>query len=59
MPPDQKAFQIWSIWLLIAPVIMDCDCSAARSRHVPGAMRPAPAAASRTDSTKSYGEASS
>src|SRR5687767_8589275 len=22
MPPDQNAFQIWSIWLLIAPVIM-------------------------------------
>ena len=22
MPPDQKAFQIWSIWLLMAPVIM-------------------------------------
>jgi len=21
MPPDQKAFQIWSIWLLMAPVI--------------------------------------
>ena len=22
MPPDQKAFQIWSIWLLMGPVIM-------------------------------------
>src|SRR2546425_3907519 len=22
MPPDQKAFQIWSIWFLMAPVIM-------------------------------------
>jgi hypothetical protein len=22
MPPDQNAFQIWSIWLLMAPVIM-------------------------------------
>jgi hypothetical protein len=22
MPPDQKTFQIWSIWFLMAPVIM-------------------------------------
>ena len=22
MPPDQNAFQTWSIWLLMAPVIM-------------------------------------
>ena len=25
MPPDQKAFQMWSIWLLMVPVII-CQC---------------------------------
>jgi hypothetical protein len=33
MPPDQKAFQIWSIWLLMLPVSMlgpVCQMAAAR-----------------------------